>query len=133
MAKVSKLGSVLSIAIIVVIIYIIYSIKHQSPTMGPSLKISVSEAKERRFGLIIDVRTPKEREQLGYYPNSIPISPDILSQQVPLDISNKNTWILVYSNGDNRAPIAAEILYRMGYPNVRYITKTYLSLMPGSV
>lgn len=132
MAKASKLGSVLTIAILVVVIYVIYTITHQSTKTGPSLKISVGEAKARRFGLIVDVRTPKEREQLGFYPNSIPISPDTLSQQVPLDISNKNTWILVYSNGDNRAPAAAEILYRMGYRNVRYITETYLSLMPGS-
>ena len=132
MAKVSKLGSVLTVAILVIVIYVIYTISYQSTKTGPSLKIGVGEAKARRFGLIIDVRTPKEREQLGYYPNSIPISPDTLSQQVPLDISNKNTWILVYSNGDNRAPAAAEILYRMGYRNVRYITETYLSLMPGS-
>ena len=135
MAKVSKLGSVLTVAILVAVVYVIYTISQQShkTKVGPSLKISVGEAKARRFGLIIDVRTPKERELLGYYPNSIPISPDTLSQQVPLDISNKNTWILVYSNGDNRAPAAAEILYRMGYPNVRYIKETYLSLMPGSV
>jgi rhodanese-related sulfurtransferase len=135
MAKVGKLGSVLTVAILVAIVYIIYTISQQShrSKVGPSLKISVGEAKARRFGLIIDVRTPKEREQLGYYPNSIPISPDTLSQQVPLDISSKNTWILVYSNGDNRAPIAAEVLYRMGYRNVRYIKETYLSLMPGSV
>jgi len=135
MAKVSKLGSVLTVAILVAIVYIIYTISQQShrSNVGPSLKISVGEAKARRFGLIIDVRTPKERELLGYYPNSIPISPDTLSQQVPLDISSKNTWILVYSNGDNRAPIAAEVLYRMGYHNVRYIKETYLSLMPGSV
>ena len=123
------------VAILVVVVYVIYTISQQSQRtkVGPSLKISVGEAKARRFGLIIDVRTPKERELLGYYPNSIPISPDTLSQQVPLDISNKNTWILVYSNGDNRAPAAAEILYRMGYPNVRYIKETYLSLMPGSI
>ena len=135
MAKVSKLGSVLTVAIIVAVVYVIYNISQQShkTKVGPSLKISVGEAKARRFGLIIDVRTPKEREQLGYYPNSIPISPDTLSQQVPLDISSKNTWILVYSNGDNRAPAAAEVLYRMGYRNVRYIKETYLSLMPGSV
>ncbi len=96
------------------------------------LKISVAEAKARRFGLIIDVRTPKERELLGYYPESIPISLKQLEQQVPLDISSKNTGILVYSNEDNRAQKAAETLYTMGYKNVRFITETYLRLMPGS-
>lgn len=97
------------------------------------LKIDISEAKSRRFGLIIDLRTPKERSTLGYYPNSIPISIDKLQTEVPLDISSKNTWILVYSNGDSRAQMGAEILYKMGYHNVRYITQTYLSLMPGSI
>jgi rhodanese-related sulfurtransferase len=134
MAKVSKLGlgSVLTIAILITIAYIVYTTSQQTAQSGPSLRISVAEAKARRFGLIIDVRTPKERELLGFYPNSIPISLQKISQEVPLDISNKNTWILVYSNNDNRAPLAAETLYRMGYRNVRYISESYLSLMPGS-
>ncbi len=130
MAK--KLGTVLSIAVIVVIIFVIYNVKGKSNKVGPQLRIDIPEAKSRRFGLIIDVRTPKERDTLGYYPNSIPISINKLQSEVPLDISSKNTWILVYSNGDNRAQMGAEILYRMGYKNVRYITQTYLSLMPGS-
>ena len=88
MAKVSKLGSVLTVAILVAVVYVIYTISQQShrTKVGPSLKISVGEAKARRFGLIIDVRTPKEREQLGYYPNSIPISPDTLSQYLDFSI-----------------------------------------------
>lgn len=132
MVKASKLGSVLIVAIFVVIVYLIYTY-YSSPSRSQiSLRIGIPEAKSRRFGLIIDVRTPKERELLGYYPNSIPISPERLEQEVPLDISSKNTQILVYSNGDNRAAAAAEILYRMGYRNVRYIKETYLSLMPGS-
>ncbi len=127
-----KLGTVLSIAVFVVIIFVIYNITHKSNKVGPQLRIDVPEAKARRFGLIIDVRTPKERDTLGFYPNSIPISIDTLQNEVPLDISSKNTWILVYSNGDPRAAAAAEVLYRMGYRNVRYIKETYLSLMPGS-
>jgi rhodanese-related sulfurtransferase len=130
MAK--KLGTVLSIAVFVVILFVIYNVTHKSNKVGPQLRIDVPEAKARRFGLIIDVRTPKERDTLGFYPNSIPISINKLQTEVPLDISSKNTWILVYSNGDSRAQIGAETLYRMGYKNVRYITQTYLSLMPGS-
>jgi rhodanese-related sulfurtransferase len=120
---------ILIILIVVVIAYVIYS--HTVPHSEYTLKISVSEARSRRFGLIIDVRTPKERDQLGYYPNSIPISIEKLRTEVPLDISSKRTWILVYS-GDNRAAVAAEILYGMGYNNVRYITESYLKLMPGA-
>jgi rhodanese-related sulfurtransferase len=98
----------------------------------PSLEISVAEARSRRFGLIIDVRSPEERSYLGYYPQSIPISIHDLQKGIALDISNKNTPILIYSNGDNRAAKAADTVYRMGYPNVRYINTTYLSLLPGS-
>lgn len=132
MAKENKLGSVLIIAIAIVLVYLVYTTYSNPMNQETSLRIGIPEAKSRRFGLIIDVRTPKERELLGYYPNSIPISPERLQQEVPLDISSKSTWILVYSNGDKRAATAAEILYRMGYRNVRYINETYLSLMPGS-
>jgi rhodanese-related sulfurtransferase len=132
MPKANQLGSVLTIAILILLVYLGFTYYSSSTHSEKSLRISVGEAKARRFGLIIDVRTPKERELLGYYPNSIPISPQRLQQEVPLDISSKNTWILVYSNGDNRAAAAAEVLYRMGYRNVRYINETYLSLMPGS-
>lgn len=127
-----KLATVLVVLIIVGVIYLAYSSIQNSKNGVPVLKISVGEAKARRFGLIIDVRTPKERDTLGYYPNSIPISMERIGKEVPLDISNKNAWILVYSNGDNRAAVAAQILYKMGYNNVRYIKETYLSLMPGS-
>lgn len=132
MARTKHLGSVLTIVIIFVLLYLVYNYHSYPKNTQSHLKISVGEAKARRFGLIIDVRTPKERDKLGYYPNSIPISMDRLQKEVPLDISSKNTWILVYSNGDSRAQMAAETLYRMGYSNVRYIRETYLSLMPGS-
>ena len=127
-----KLATVLVVLIIVGVIYLAYSSVQPSQDIATILKISVGEAKARRFGLIIDVRTPKERDTLGYYPNSIPISMERISKEVPLDISNKNAWILVYSNGDDRAAVAAQVLYKMGYNNVRYIKETYLSLMPGS-
>jgi hypothetical protein len=129
----SKLGYVLTIGVIFVLIYGLYIfVGQQQQTTSNSLLIDIPEARSRRFGLIIDTRTPNERETLGYYPNSIPISIDKLQTQVPMDISNKKTWILVYSNGDDRAKVGADVLYRMGYPNVRYINQSYLSLMPGS-
>ena len=132
MAKTFRVGPILTILVLLVILFIIYKCMVKPIHTNSPLKISVQEAKARRFGLIIDVRTPKERELLGFYPDSIPISPQMLQQQVPLDISSKNTCILVYSNGDSRAKQSAEILYRMGYKNTRFINETYLSLMPGS-
>jgi len=135
MAKLTKnlgTGSVLTIVILVVLGYVIYSTYNQQLKKFVNLKISAEQARNHRFGLIIDTRTPKERELLGFLPNSIPISINTLSKDVPLAISNRNTWILVYSNGDNRAQMGAEQLYRMGYPNVRYIVQNYNALMPGS-
>jgi rhodanese-related sulfurtransferase len=132
MIKSSKFKLILTIIAFVIISYIAYLYFFKPTHKVLSLKIGIPEAKGRRFGLIIDVRTPKERQQLGFYPNSIPISISTLQTQVPLDISNKNTWILIYSNADNRAQIAANRLYKMGYRNVRYINESYLSLMPGS-
>ena len=118
---------IVTILIIAIIIYFVYINQIHNK---PSLKISISEARSKRFGVIIDVRTPKERDQLGYYPNSVPISMENIRNQVPLDIPSKNTHILVYS-GDNRAFVAANTLYIMGYPNVKYITESYIRLMPG--
>jgi rhodanese-related sulfurtransferase len=132
MVKSSYIGLILGNLVFLVIVYLIYTFLIQPTNTGPNLNISVTEARARRFGLIIDVRTPKEREILGYYPDSIPISLDNLNKEVPLDISNKNAYILIYSNGDSRAAIAAETLYKMGYRNVKYINETYLSLLPGS-
>ena len=125
------LGIIFTITLIALVIYYVWLYNGLSGKTK-SLKISVNEAKARRFGLIVDVRTSEEREHLGYYPNSIPIPLDRLSAEVPSDISNTRTHILVYSNGDNRAKKGAEILYNMGYINTRFIQETYLSLMPGS-
>ncbi len=132
MIKNNKLRLILSLSVLSIIIYLIYSYTSSPIHLENSLRIGIPEAKARRFGLIIDVRTPKERNLQGYYPNSIPISLQKIQQEVPLDISNKNTWILIYCNTGHRAKIAAETLYTMGYHNVRYINESYLKLMPGS-
>jgi rhodanese-related sulfurtransferase len=133
-----QLGKVLIFIIVMMIILISYT--QLSPqvsmfgTQSPkeSLRISVEMAKAKRFGLIVDVRSLKERATLGFYPLSIPISIQTLRTQLPLDISNKQTPILVYSNGDPRAAEAASIIYQMGYRDVSYIDEPYLALMPGS-
>jgi rhodanese-related sulfurtransferase len=130
MAKSNYTNIILTIIIFILLVFLVYNYINVPRKLSSVLKISVDEAKAMRFGLIIDVRTPKERDLLGYYPNSIPISIEKLKKEVPLDISSKNTRILVYSNGDDRAKIAAQILYNMGYHNTRYISETYTSLMP---
>lgn len=131
-----QLGKVLIVVIICMIVIITYTQMvtpmSQNKLSMPSLRISIEEAKAKRFGLIVDVRTLKERAHLGFYPLSIPISMKALRTELPLDISNKQTPILVYSNGDSRAGEAASIIYQMGYRNVSYIDQPYLVLMPGS-
>lgn len=96
----------------------------------PPLLLTTEEARQARFGLIIDVRSPKDREYLGYYPNSISLSLGTLPQQIG-KLTSKATSILVYSNGDSDAQKAAELLYSMGFHNVHYINTTYQRLMPG--
>lgn len=120
MTRLSK-GLIKGFAILIPIVIVIMLLHPNQNISSTSLKINVSEARSRRFGMIFDARTLKERD-LGYYPNSIPVD---LNTNIP-----KNTWILVYS-GDNRALNAAEALHKLGYVNVRYITESYIKLMPG--
>jgi rhodanese-related sulfurtransferase len=132
MAKSNSVGYVLTVAILLIIAFVVYNVMDQSKSTIPSLRIGIPEARARRFGLTVDVRTPKEREVLGYYPNSIPISVQQIHREVPFLNPNKDIHILIYSNADNRAAMAADILYKLGYVNVRYINESYLSLLPGS-
>ena len=133
MAKRVSFGIILLVVLVIVIAVQAVnqsSVSNDAPDV--SLQISTGEARSRRFGLILDVRSAREREELGYYPNSIPVSLDRLSSEVPFLQSNRAVSIMVYSNGDNRAKMAAHALYQMGYRNTRYITTSYLALMPGS-
>ena len=129
-------AAILCMAIIIgIILYAVYT-NMNSLHQQPSLEIPVEEARSKRYRLVIDVRTPKEREELGYYPNSIPIAVDQLKSDVPFligsGLQSLQSPILVYCNGGRRAQLAAEILYHLGYTRVRYISTSYLSLLPGS-
>ena len=83
-------GLMIVILIVILVLCYLYMPSDYYTYQTPSLRISVEEARMKRFGLIIDVRTPKERSELGYLPLSIPISLDALEKEIPLDISNKN-------------------------------------------
>jgi len=128
-------GAILCMAIVIgAILYVVYT--NMNSLQQPSLEIPIEEARSKRFRLVIDVRTPKEREELGYYPNSIPIEVDKLRSDIPFligsGLQSLQSPILIYCNSGHRAQLAAEILYQLGYTNVRYISSSYLSLMPGS-
>ena len=126
-------GAIVCMTIILcTVLYVVYI--NMNSLQQPSLEIPVEEARSKRFRLVIDVRTPKEREELGYYPNSIPIAVDQLKSDIPFligsGLQNLQSPILIYCNGGRRAQLAAEILYNMGYKQVRYISTSYLSLLP---
>jgi rhodanese-related sulfurtransferase len=118
------------------LLYILYtSMKYRNLNpmrlFQPSLLIDAKAARRRRYGLILDVRSEEEREHLGYYPNSIPVSLETIQKEVPFLQRNRNTSILIYSNGDKRAERAAHALYDIGYEHVQYIREEYRSMMPG--
>lgn len=128
-----KKGLMLIVAIIAIVAFVSYIVYFHTQLLTyniPNLIIPINQARAKRFNLILDVRTEKEREELGYYPNSIPLSIHKLNKIKSLT-TNMNTSILVYSNGDQVAEQAAKQIYTMGYHNVRYITTSYLYLLPG--
>jgi len=111
--------------------WIAYALYGSAATMGrATLRVTPQEARARRYGRIFDVRSPVERDRLGYLPHSLPLSMENLEMGLPLDLP-LTTRILVYSNGDDRAKRAAEQISRMGYP-VQYLQETYQALMPGA-
>ena len=122
--------SVIILFAIVAIGIIAYSL-YESTALLPTLRVTPQEARARRYGRIYDVRSPVERDRLGYFPHSLPLSMENLEKGILLDVP-VTTHILVYSNDDDRAQRAAEQISRMGYPHVRYLQETYQALMPGA-
>ena len=122
--------SIITLSAIVVIGMIVYAL-YGSSTLHPTLRVTPQEARARRYGRIFDVRSPAERDRLGYFPHSLPLSMENLEKGILLDLP-VTTHLLVYSNGDDRAQRAAEQLSRMGYMHVRYLQETYQALMPGA-
>ena len=118
----------LTLLFITIIIYLVYTNVISINNFHRSLLIDINIARAQRFVLILDVRTAKEREELGFYPDSKLISMEELKEEVPFLVGSKPTDrsenkinILIYSTpGDRRAENAAEILYNMGFSNVRY-------------
>jgi len=119
----------LILLVLVITVCAVYFSTNDTGFIRPSLEISVAEARMRRFGLILDVRSLQEREEMGFFPNSIPYDPEDWKKG---GLVGKETSMMVYSNGDGRAQRVAEQLYSMGYHNVHYITSTFTSLLPGS-
>lgn len=94
--------------------------------------ITASEGKagiaQKRYNVVLDVRTPIERATLGFYPGSIHIPVNELRARIGKEIPDKNTTILIYCNTGQRARKAAELLQSMGYKNTRYIATSHILL-----
>lgn len=126
-----KTVTYLSFAIAVLVGVLIYNYLYlQSSSSPKSMLISPQEAKARRFGLILDVRTMHERELYGYYPNSVIIPFEELTPQSVGDLVSKDTSILIYCKKGRRAGQAALMLKSWGFKNIKYIDQPYTSMMP---
>lgn len=133
--RVRTLPTLLLLAVLAVVAYQLYA--GDFPLFFsalPNLAIAPAEARRQRFALILDLRTPKDREILGYYPNSIPVDPSRLLEEVPYLLGNRRpspTPLLVYSaEGDRRAEKAARILYQKGFTGVRHLNGSFVEMLP---
>jgi phage shock protein E len=126
-----KTVTYLSIIMALLVGVIIYNyLQLQSSSSPNSMLINPQEAKARRFGLILDVRTQHERELYGYYPNSVVIPFEELTSQSVSDLVSKDTSILIYCKKGRRAGQAALMLKSWGFKNVKYIDQPYNYMMP---
>lgn len=120
-----------------ILLYLLYASIPSLLATTP-LQVSAEQARRQRFALILDARTPRDREEGGFYPNSVPVDPATVQDEVPFllgqrptDRTPRATPILVYSQaGDGKAKQVASTLYAMGYTGIRYLTESYVSLLP---
>ena len=134
--RVRTLPTLLLLAVLAVVAYQLYAGDFPlfSSALLPNLAMAPTEARRQRFALILDLRTPKDRETLGFYPNSIPVDPSQLLEEVPYLLGDRRpspTPLLVYSaKGDRRAEKAAQVLYHKGFTGVRYLDGSYVEMLP---
>jgi phage shock protein E len=125
--KVKTTYIVVAIAVIA-LVYYLYTLAVDS-----QYRISSMEAKQRiqkgEFDVILDVRTDLEVKTLGFYPGSVHIPSPEIPSKVPLKYPNKETRILLYCNTGHRARIATDVLHKLGYKNVVYISSGYKSIL----
>jgi rhodanese-related sulfurtransferase len=110
------------------LVYYMYTLAVDSPH-----RISSLEAKQRiqqgGFDVILDVRTDLEVKTLGFYPGSVHIPSPEIPSKVPLKYPNKETRILLYCNTGHRARMATDVLHKLGYKNVVYISGGHKSIL----
>ncbi len=82
----------------------------------------------KKIDLVLDVRTPLERETLGKYPGSSHIPSGELNKVVLDRVRDRGTVILVYCNTGQRARHAVEVLRELRYKHVMYIAGSWKSI-----
>ena len=86
------------------------------------LNITAQEAKEimdsREGYIILDVRTQEEFDQ-GHIPGAILIPDYEIEARAQKELTDKDQLILVYCRSGRRSKLAAEILVKLGYTNIR--------------
>jgi phage shock protein E len=126
-----KTATYLIITVVILVGVLLYNhLTLQTNSNPKNMLITPQEAKARRFGLILDVRTQRERELYGYYPNSVVIPFEELTQASVSELVSKDTSILIYCKKGRRAGQAALMLKSWGFKNVKYIDQAYTSMMP---
>ncbi len=125
-----KLATWFIIFLILLGIVLIYAYRY---AMNSPYRIEAEEAKKRiasgDVDVILDVRTVLERNNLGFYPNSLHIPSGELESKVEEAIPVKSTRIIVYCNTGQRARAAVEKLRKLGYMDVAYISGNHTTIM----
>ena len=125
-----KLATWFIIFLILLGIVLLYAYRY---AMNSPYRIEAEEAKKRiasgDVDVILDVRTVLERNNLGFYPNSLHIPSGELESKVEDAIPVKSTRIIVYCNTGQRARAAVEKLRKLGYMDVAYISGNHTTIM----
>lgn len=117
-----------SVVIVSLFVYALNSYTYSGKQLV-NIETAKQNIKANKYDVVLDVRTKLEYD-IGHYPNSIHIpSTSITKQNVEKYIPNKNASILVYCNTGQRARYASELLEKLGYKNVQYISGTYKGLL----
>ena len=85
-------------------------------------KISLEEAKQlmkdEEGYIILDVRTKEEFAE-GHIPGAICVPNEIISDEMPGELPEKDQLILVYCRSGNRSKQASKKLAELGYTNIK--------------
>lgn len=82
----------------------------------------IAQLKAQPNTVVIDVRTPAELNMFGGYidaPRFFNIARGWLEFQIEAAVPDKNTPIVVYCGANQRSPLAADTLMKLGYKNVK--------------